>query len=186
MSHQIFGFNFLLSRLHIWVSLSLIMMLQACSVAPPKGLSVVTPFDIQRYEGTWYEIARLDHFFERDMIDVTAHYSAQENGTVTVLNRGFDTQKKEWKEAVGKAFFTGKTNQGSLKVSFFGPFYGGYHVIALDPDYQWSMIAGPDRSYLWILAREKNLAPSVREKLIQQARSFQFPTENLIWVPHRQ
>ena len=159
-------------------------LLSACSTAPPEGLQSVTPFDVQRYQGTWYEIARLDHSFERNMMDVSAHYTLQADGSVQVINRGFDTRKNEWKQAVGKAVFTGATDRGSLKVSFFGPFYGGYHVVALDPAYRWSMVVGPDRDYLWILARDKQLDPALQAQLLSQAQAFGLATDKLIGVTH--
>jgi apolipoprotein D and lipocalin family protein len=147
-------------------------------------LQGVKPFDVQRYQGTWYEMARLDHSFERNMTDVSARYTVQADGSVQVVNRGFNSVKNEWKEAVGKALFTGDTDRGSLKVSFFGPFYGGYHVVALDPDYRWSMVVGPDRDYLWILARDKQLEPDVKAQLLAQAQAFGLATDKLIWVSH--
>jgi len=165
-------------------TLCLAALLSACSTAPPEGLQAVTPFDAQRYQGTWYEIARLDHSFERNMMDVSARYTVQTDGSVQVINRGFNTVKNEWKEAVGKALFTGDTDRGSLKVSFFGPFYGGYHVVALDPNYRWSMVVGPDRDYLWILARDKQIDPALKAQLLSQAQTFGLPTEKLIWVTH--
>lgn len=161
-----------------------VLGLSACSTAPPEGLQAVTPFDVQRYQGTWFEIARLDHSFERDMSDVSARYSVQADGSVQVINRGFNTVKKEWKEAIGKALFTGDSQRASLKVSFFGPFYGGYHVVALDSAYRWAMVVGPDRDYLWILARDKQLEPAVKTQLLEQARAFRLPVEKLIWVSH--
>ena len=106
--------------------------LTACSTNAPDGITAVTSFEITRYAGKWYEIARLDHSFERELTDVSANYRQQDDGSVEVINRGFDTKRNEWREAIGKAKFTGDTNRASLKVSFFGPFYGGYHVVALD------------------------------------------------------
>lgn len=156
-----------------------------CSTAPPEGLTSVTPFDVNRYLGKWYEIARLDHSFERGLTDVSATYSLNSDGSLEVINRGFNVKKDEWKSATGRALFTGSTNQGSLKVSFFGPFYGGYHVLALDQkDYQWALVAGPDRDYLWILARDKTLSPAIREQLVEQAKKMGFATDKLIWVSH--
>ena len=108
------------------------LTLAACATAPPDGVRPVTSFDINRYLGQWYEIARLDHSFERGMSDVNATYQLQDDGSVKVINRGYDTQRQAWKEAIGRALFIGDSSTGSLKVSFFGPFYGGYHVIALD------------------------------------------------------
>ena len=159
------------------------LALAACATAPPDGVRPVTSFDINRYLGQWYEIARLDHSFERGMSDVNATYQLQDDGSVKVINRGYDTQRQAWKEAIGRAMFIGDSNTASLKVSFFGPFYGGYHVIALDQqNYRWSLVAGPDRDYLWILARDKTLPAEVREQLIGQAKALGFATDKLIWV----
>ncbi len=159
------------------------LSLAGCSTAPPDGLRPVTSFDLNRYLGQWYEIARLDHSFERGMSDVNATYQLNDDGSVKVINRGYDTQKQAWKEAIGRALFIGDPGTASLKVSFFGPFYGGYHVIALDQqNYRWSLVAGPDRDYLWILARDKTLPAEVREKLVGQAKALGFATDKLIWV----
>lgn len=159
------------------------LLLTACSTMPPEGVRPVTPFDINRYLGQWYEIARLDHSFERGMSDVNAVYALQDDGSVKVINRGYDTQRQAWKEAIGRALFIGDENTGSLKVSFFGPFYGGYHVIALDQqNYRWSLVAGPDRDYLWILARDRTLAADVRQQLLAKAQALGFATDKLIWV----
>jgi len=164
---------------------ALTFWLMSCATAPPEGMMAVSPFDIQPYQGTWYEVARLDHSFERDMRDVTARYALQADGSVQVLNRGFDMNKNAWREAIGKAKFIGDTQRASLKVSFFGPFYGGYHVIALDPGYRWSMVVGPDRDYLWILSRSNTLDPLVKAQLRTQALALGLPFDRLIWVEHQ-
>lgn len=165
-------------------ALLFVLSLAGCSTAPPDGLRPVAWFDLNRYLGQWYEIARLDHAFERGMSDVNATYQLQGDGSVKVINRGYDTQRQAWKEAVGRALFIGDRETASLKVSFFGPFYGGYHVIALDQNYRWSLVAGPDRDYLWILARDKTLPVEVREQLVGQAKALGFATDRLIWVEH--
>ena len=159
-------------------------LLAGCFTSPPDGVRVVSPFDLQRYLGTWYEVARLDHRFERGLVDVSATYRLDADGTVAVINKGFDAEKGEWKQAEGVARFTGDPQTASLKVSFFGPFYGGYHVIALDSDYRWAMVIGPTTGYLWILAREPVLAPAVRDRLVAQARAAGVATDELIWVEH--
>jgi apolipoprotein D and lipocalin family protein len=172
----------------LWVALTAAtigLAMSGCSTAPPEGLTSVTPFDVNRYLGKWFEIARLDHSFERGLTDVSATYTLKPNGSLEVINRGFNTKKDEWKSATGRALFTGSANQGSLKVSFFGPFYGGYHVLVLDQTgYQWALVAGPDRDYLWILARTKELAPDIRDQLVAQAKKMGFATDKLIWVSH--
>ena len=170
---------------HRWAGLLLLLLfaLAACSTAPPAGMTPVTPFDLTRYEGKWYELARLDHSFERGLSDVSASYRAQPDGSVEVINRGYDSERKDWQQAVGRALFTGDPNRGSLKVSFFGPFYGGYHVVALDQQhYRWAMVVGPNRDYLWILARHKRLSTEVRDRLLSQARELGLAVEQLIWV----
>ncbi len=170
----------------IFLMIACALTLVGCSTAPPAGINPVSPFEINRYLGKWHEIARLDHSFERGMSDVSATYQLQEDGSVKVINRGYDSQRQAWKEAVGRALFTGDSNTASLKVSFFGPFYGGYHVVALDQkDYRWSLVAGPDRDYLWILARDKQLPADVKEQLVSQARALGFATDKLIWVEHQ-
>ncbi len=171
-------------RACLLLCLALVPLVNACT-SPPDGVTVVSPFDVKRYAGQWFEIARLDHSFERGLSEVSATYRLEADGSVAVINRGFNAEKGEWKEAVGRALFTGDTNTASLKVSFFGPFYGGYHVIALDPAYRWAMVIGPNTDYLWILARDKQLPPGVREQLMAQAARLGVKTNELIWVEHR-
>lgn len=163
------------------LALTTLLGIAACSTTPPAGMTPVAPFEIARYTGKWYEIARLDHSFERGLTDVSATYTQQPDGSVEVINRGHDGSK--WRQAVGRALFTGETDRASLKVSFFGPFYGGYHVVALDQQhYRWAMVVGPDRDYLWILARDKQLPADLRERLLAQAKAQGFDTDRLIWV----
>lgn len=150
----------------------------------PSGLTPVTGFEADRYLGKWYEIARLDHVFERGLDHVTADYAKQPNGAIAVVNRGYDAKKQRWREARGVARFREASTVGSLKVTFFWPFTGGYHVIALDRDYQWALVAGPSRNYLWILAREPRLAHEIYDRLVRQAREAGFPVDNLIRVSH--
>ena len=160
------------------------IFLTACTGAP-EGVDVVSGFDLNRYLGTWYEIARLDHSFERGLSNVTATYSLRDDGGVKVVNRGYHAEDGEWDEAEGKAYFVGDEDVGQLKVSFFGPFYGGYNIFELDKDdYQFSMVAGPDRSYLWILSRTPELEPEVLQGLIGKARDLGFNTDELIVVEH--
>lgn len=160
------------------------LMLCGC-VGVPGGVSPVSEFDIHRYLGRWYEIARLDHSFERGLENVYAEYSLRPDGGVTVVNRGYDPVEKEWKQAEGRAFFVGDPTVGSLKVSFFGPFYGGYNVIALDQaDYSYSMVCGPDRSYLWILSRTPALDAVILSNLVNQAKDLGFAADGLIYVVH--
>lgn len=160
------------------------IFLTACTGAP-EGVEPVSGFELNRYLGTWYEIARLDHRFERGLSNVTATYSLRDDGGVRVINRGYDAEDGEWNEAEGKAYFVGDEDTGQLKVSFFGPFYGGYNIIELDKEgYRYSMVAGPDRSYLWILSREPDLDDAVLERLLAKAGELGFPLGELIMVEH--
>jgi apolipoprotein D and lipocalin family protein len=161
--------------------LALAALAAAGCAGAPEPLPVVERVDLDRYLGTWYEIARLDHSFERGLTDVSASSSRRPDGGVDVLNRGYDAAKGQWKEARGRAYFLDSPEVGSLKVSFFGPFYGGYHVFALDPDYRWALVAGYDHDYLWILARERELPPDVLEDLSARARTAGFATDTLIF-----
>ena len=159
------------------------LLLAGCaSTRPPPGVTAVTPFDVQRYAGRWYELARLDHAFERGMTDVTATYTAQADGSVRVVNRGYAPATGQWREAVGKALFTGAPTTGSLKVSFFGPFYGGYNVVALDENYQWALVVGSSTEYVWVLSRTPTLPWHVREHLMERAQALGVDTRKLVWA----
>jgi apolipoprotein D and lipocalin family protein len=165
-------------------SILALLVLSACT-GLPNGTSAVTGFELDRYLGTWYEIARLDHRFERGLTDVTADYTLRDDGGVRVVNRGFNTKKDEWDEAIGKAYLLESPDVGRLKVSFFGPFYGGYNILELDKEnYEYALIAGPDRSYLWILARSPNLSETIVQSLVEKARVLEFPVDELIYVSH--
>jgi apolipoprotein D and lipocalin family protein len=149
----------------------------------PKDTAAVTGFEAQRYLGTWYEIARLDHTFEHGLTHVTAEYSLKPDGSLRVANRGFDPQQKKWKSVEGRAFFVAGPGLGRLKVSFFRPFYGGYNILALDQrDYAYALVCGNNRSYLWILARQPTLPKAVLDALTQQANALGFNTDALIYV----
>jgi len=158
-------------------------LLSACT-GVPMGLEPVGGFDLERYLGLWYEIARLDHSFERGLSRVTATYALRKDGGVDVLNRGYNGEKDSWKEARGKAYFVGEPTVGSLKVSFFGPFYGGYNVIRLGEDYAYAVVCGPSRDYLWILSREPRMDQSLLDGLVEFAKGAGFATEELIFVEH--
>jgi apolipoprotein D and lipocalin family protein len=144
----------------------------------------VTSFNKSKYLGKWYEIARLDFYFERGLNNTSAFYELNEDGSIKVVNRGYDAEKKKWKESVGKAKFVGKDDVGMLKVSFFGPFYGGYNVIALDSNYQYALVAGDELSYLWILSRQKTIPDSIKKEYLQIAQQIGFKTNELVWVKH--
>ena len=164
-------------------ALAALALLAACT-SPPEGVTPVAPFDPARYEGRWFEIARLDHAFERGLTNVTATYAATPDGTLKVVNRGWDPEECDWSVAEGTARFLDGPETASLAVSFFPLAEGGYHVFALDEDYRWALVSGPSRDYLWILARAPELDPETRERLVETARAKGFPVEALIDVPH--
>lgn len=172
-----------LNRTSLVVSSVLALLtLSGCAKAP-DGVTPVTEFELDRYLGTWYEIARLDHRFERGLSRVTAEYSMRPDGGVHVVNKGFDDASGEWQEATGKAYFVGESDVGQLKVSFFGPFYGGYNIVVLDQaGYQYSLVAGPSRKYLWILSRTPRLDQDTLERLVGVAADLGFATDELIFV----
>jgi len=149
----------------------------------PEKVRPVSDFELDRYLGRWYEIARLDHSFERGLENVTAEYSVQEDGGVSVVNRGFSRDDDEWNEATGKAYFVKDSEQGYLKVSFFGPFYGSYVVFELDKEnYQYAFVSGPDLSYLWLLSRTPKLPQEIIDRFVDQSKALGFDTSQLILV----
>lgn len=161
------------------------IMLSAGCVGMPENVQPVRDFTVERYLGKWYEIARLDHSFERGLTNVTAEYSLLEGGGVQVINRGYSERQKKWKQARGKAYFVQGADRGFLKVSFFGPFYGSYIVFDLDHEkYQYALVCGPDRSYLWMLARSPDMPDDVKRSLIAKAAQAGFDTRGLIFVRH--
>lgn len=149
----------------------------------PDGLKAVEDFNINRYTGTWYEIARLDNRFEKGLEKIAATYQLRDDGGVDVINKGWNEQTGEWNQVEGKAYFIDKPTIGRLKVSFFGPFYGGYNIIDLDKkDYSYALVTGPDKSYLWILSKTKHLSEETQTTLINKAKALGFATDDLIFV----
>lgn len=168
------------------VAILLFLLGLAGCTSVPEGVTPVTGFESERYLGTWYEIARFDHSFEDGLSRVTATYSKREDGGIRVLNKGYDAATGEWDEAEGKAYFVSDETTGHLKVSFFGPFYASYVIAELDKDnYQYSLVTGPDRSYLWILARQPTLSQDVLDELLSKAKSLGYATNEFIWVDHK-
>lgn len=161
--------------------IAVIGVVSACT-GIPEGVEPIDDFELKRYLGQWYEIARLDHSFERGLSRVTANYSLREDGGVKVLNRGYDKEKTEWQDSEGKAYLVGAPNVGHLKVSFFGPFYGSYIIFDLDEDYHYAMVSGPDRSYLWLLSRTPTVSDDIRQRFIRRASELGFDTSALIFV----
>ena len=162
----------------------LFLFLLGC-VGIPEEVKPVDNFKMERYLGRWYEIARMDHSFEQGLSRVTADYSLRSDGGLRVLNRGFSEKEKKWKQAEGKAYFVQGRDKGYFKVSFFGPFYGSYIVFVLDHEhYRYALVCGPDKSYLWILARDPEIERGLKDTLIAKAAALGFDTSKLIFVDH--
>jgi apolipoprotein D and lipocalin family protein len=162
-----------------------VLLLSGC-VGVPEGVEPVTGLDRDRYLGKWYEIARLDHRFERGMTHVSATYTAREDGGIDVLNRGYGMPEERWSEATGKAYSVGEPDVGHLKVSFFGPFYGSYVIFELDEAYTYAFVCGPNTDYLWLLARTPEVSSELQEHFTERVRQLGFDADGLIWVDQRQ
>ena len=163
------------------VGLSFALFLGGC-VGVPQNVKPVDGFCAKNYLGHWCEIARLDHTFERGLTQVTAEYRLRDDGGLDVLNRGYSEKDKVWKEAAGKAYFVHGSDQGYLKVSFFGPFYGSYVIFGLDREqYRYSLVCGPNKSCLWILAREPKMDQGLRTRLVAEAAALGFDVSKLIY-----
>lgn len=156
----------------------------ASCVSIPQGVTAVSSFEKAKYLGKWYEIARFDFRFEKGLNNTTAEYSLNSNGTIKVVNRGYDYEKKIWKESIGKAKFVGNDSNAMLKVSFFGPFYAGYNVIAIDPEYKYALVSGSSFDYLWILSREKSIPADIKSLYLEKAEKLGYKVSNLLWIEH--
>lgn len=166
-------------RLNLMVVL--LLFISACTTVP-EGIKPVQSFEVEAYLGKWYEIARLDHGFERGLSQVTAEYSLRDDGGIRVINRGYSAADNKWEQAEGKAYFVEDKNTAHLKVSFFGPFYGSYIVFELDPQYQYAFISGPSRDYLWLLARQPQVSDKLKSEFIAAAKAKGFAVDELIFV----
>jgi apolipoprotein D and lipocalin family protein len=174
---------------HFLAGLFILINLSSCSepMPPQAEQTIVRSFDPAQYLGTWFEIARLDNRFEKGLEQVTANYTLQADGSIKVVNRGFDPQKKNWREAVGKAKFIDPVNAdgsrtGRLKVSFFGPFYGDYNILIVDKPYYNYALVSSGSDYLWILSRTPQLTYPIKQDLIARANELGFATEKLLFI----
>ncbi|WP_342721787.1 lipocalin family protein [Acidovorax sp. FHTAMBA] len=166
------------------VALMAVLALSACSTPrTPEGIQPVRGFDVDRYAGYWHEVARIENSFERGLTQTSATYTRNADDTIKVVNRGYDPVRKAWKEAEGTARFVDDPTRAALKVSFFGPFYGGYNVVALDENYQWAMVVGSSKDYLWILSRTPTVPHHVREHLMERAQAMGVDVSKIRWAP---
>ncbi len=175
-----------MDRYSLYVRLTLIgilFSLYSCATIP-EGVTAVSPFNKEKYLGKWFEIARFDFKFERGLNNTTAEYTLRNDGKIKVVNRGYDYTKQVWKEAEGKAKFVKSDSVAMLKVSFFGPFYAGYNVIAIDDDYKYALVCGDSFEYLWILSREKSIPEDIKKDYLKLAEQLGFKVSDLLWIDH--
>ena len=158
-------------------------LLSGC-LAVPDGIEPIDSFELNRYLGKWYEIARLDHSFERGLEAITAEYSLRDDGGIRVINSGRDIDTQANQVAEGRAYFVDEPYLGHLKVSFFGPFFGSYVIFELDEEYQVAFIAGNTTNYLWLLARTPEVSQELIDEFITRANQLGFDTSQLIFVDH--
>ena len=157
-----------------------LFLLVGCSSKNPQ-LDTVKRIDLKKYLGTWYEIARYEHSFEKDCKNVTATYSLKENNEIKVINKCTNSINNKTKEAIGSAYSTDETNT-KLKVSFFWPFYGDYWILDIDNDYTYALIGEPSRKYFWILSREKQLSSNLKKEILNKLPNYGYDTKSLIWT----
>ena len=156
---------------------------QSCSsVGIPDGVTAVQNFEKDKYLGKWYEIARFDFRFEKNIDNATAFYAVNSDGTIKVVNKGFNYKKQKWTSVEGKAKFVGSENEGRLKVSFFGPFYAGYNVVDIDENYQNAMVYGSSTKYIWFLSRNKTMDDATKKRFLSKALKDGYDISKLIWV----
>jgi apolipoprotein D and lipocalin family protein len=170
-------------RFYYWLLLAT-TLLSSC-VGQPSGVTPVTPFELNRYLGKWYEVARLDHSFEEGLSQVTAHYRLKDDGSIEVINRGYNAKKNQWDEAEGKAKFAEDATTAFFKVSFFGPFYSSYIVFELDEQYQYAFVSGPNTDYLWLLSRQPQVPDALKQRFERRAQALGFDTSALIYPNHK-
>lgn len=148
--------------------------------------TVVKELVLEKYLGTWYEIARYDHSFERNLVGVTATYSMRDDGKIKVLNAGYkNTLDGKLSEAEGKAKIPNANEPAKLKVSFFWIFYGDYFVLELDENYQWAVIGSSSDKYLWILSRTPQMDPILYQRLLDGLTARGYDVSKLIKVPQK-
>lgn len=172
-----------MKRFYLLLIIGTLINLSSCSTIP-KDATAVKPFYKEKYLGKWYEIARLDFKFEKNLNNTTAEYSLREDGKIKVDNKGYNTKKEKWQQAIGKAKFVGDENVAMLKVSFFGPFYSGYNVIEIDENYKYALVAGKNKKYLWLLSRETTIPENIKQNYLKVAQNIGYDTNALLWIKH--
>ena len=162
---------------------SLLLGVCTATFAQTVDNSTITAFDLDRYLGKWYEIARYDHAFERGLVGSMAEYTLRDDGMINVLNSGhLYTLDGKFKESTGKAKPNKNGKPGQLRVSFFGPFYSDYYILDLAPDYSYSVVGSSSPKYLWILSRTPQLKPQTKEEILTNLQQRGYDTSKFIWV----
>lgn len=147
-----------------------------------SNVAVVQDFQIDRYLGEWYEIARMDFYWEKNLKNVIASYALNKDGSIRVNNQGYDMVKDKYKQNIGRAKFIRDKTEGALKVAFFGPFYSGYNVVMVDDDYRYALVFGENLDYMWILSREKTIPEEVKQRYLDHAVQSGYAVEKLVWT----
>lgn len=145
-------------------------------------IPTVKNFHLNKYLGTWYEIARMPHKFEKNLHHVTATYSLLDNGKIEVKNRGYNIKKEVWKDAFGKAWVPDENNPSELKVTFFWPFSAAYRIIYLEEDYSLALVTSKSSKYFWMLSRSPELEEGYYNNLIEKAKGWGFDTSQFVKV----
>ncbi len=151
-------------------------------MALPEGATPVSDFDLNKYLGRWYEIGRMDFFWEkRNMTNVYAEYSANEEGTVDVKNTGYSEKRGKWSSFEGEARFRAENTIAALEVSFFGPTWSGYNVVSVDEDYKYALVFGRNTDYLWFLSRDRGMPQHIKDKYLKMAKDCGYDTNKIHW-----
>ncbi|CAA6801157.1 MAG: Outer membrane lipoprotein Blc [uncultured Sulfurovum sp.] len=169
-----------MKKLLILLSILTTLIFIGCSNKKHEPLPTVEKVELEKYLGTWHEIARYEHFFEKGCSNVNATYSMRDDGKIHIQNR-CDKEGK-MTEAIGKAYPVDENNS-KLKVSFFGPFYGDYWILMLDEDYKYVVIGEPSREYLWILSRTQKMEQKTLDMILEKLPILGYAIEPLIWTP---
>ena len=164
----------------ILTTISLLIGSDGSRLAPPPALKTVSSVDLNRYAGTWYEIARYPARFQKKCVrDVRATYTVRSDGKVGVINQCVQADGKI-KTAKGKAKIVDRTTNAKLKVTFFWPFYGDYWIVDLDPEYQYAVVGEPKRKYLWILSRSPEMDPAVYGAILERLKTIGYDPSKLM------
>ncbi len=174
--------DFFLNQIFIGL-LSLLMPLSTLAASGTPPLATVPRVDLPRYMGVWHEIARIPHRFQEGCVGSTATYTLLPDGEVEVINRCRDERTGEQRQAKGRAWSVDPEGNARLKVSFFWPFRGDYWIIELGGDYEYSVVGAPNRNYLWVLARNPHMSPTVYDGILARIAAQGFDTTRLVRTP---